>query len=528
MTIKNPTRAALYPRVSRSGKRSDEELERHTLAQQRDYALGYLPRVVELVEDERYKDVNVSGTHSERPGLEALFADVEAGLIDAVVVGYLSRFGRNARELLSNVERLHAAGATFYSAKEHITAAPGHNGTGKLLLTILAGIAEMEADRLAENLADANGRAIANGISVPVPYGYVRENGPGSVLIVDELDDHGPAPADVVRRIFALRLTGMGASAIAKLLTDEGVLSPSAHAAARGRRVKQIGKRWQHNTVQGIVETHTYRGVIPRWQTEPDPESKGKSRRRRRIPGTLELLPAQHVALIDDATWHRAQFAVEPTTRNGRVGGSLLQGLVRCASCSQTMRPSSTGPGRLVYSCRGRNAGCTHPASIMRGPVDDYVEAKVLDALGNGGYGVAVVDASELDELTERLAYAERELKALRDGGDATDPDYWPAVRARRARIDELERKRAELARTAGKRPGPTPQVYATLSVDERRQVLTDLLDAVVIRPAPGRGRMGAIETRVAAIVPAGQSPIELSRSGRPVAPRPFPLVEAD
>src|SRR3954447_11899821 len=188
MNPKKPSRAGHYPRVSRTGKRTDEELERHTLSEQRELSEQFLPRSVEFHEDPRYPDRNVSGRTSKRPGLEAIFADIDAGIIDAVVVGYLSRFGRNAAELLANLERLHAAGATLYLAREGLIVPPGTRGVSKMLVTVLAAVAEMEADRLQEGLERANRTAVGNGSSIAIPYGYRRSNGPGSALAPDEAD----------------------------------------------------------------------------------------------------------------------------------------------------------------------------------------------------------------------------------------------------------------------------------------------------------------------------------------------------
>jgi site-specific DNA recombinase len=514
MTTHQATRAAFYPRVSRRNTRSDEALERHTLSEQRSLAENFLPRSVELVDDERYRDLNVSGRNSERPGLQAVFDDVREGVVDAVVVGYLSRFGRNAKEALQNLETLHELGATLYIAKEGLIAPPGTRGVSKMLLTILAAVAEMEGDRLADGLALANATARADGVSIQVPYGYTRSNGPGSVLELDDDDAHGPAPADVVRRIFELARDGVGASAIARVLNDERVPTPTQLRHLRGERDKTGAQHWQHNAVRGIVETRTYKGVLPVGVAF---EQRGK----RRVAIAWEERPAQHVALIDVELWNAAQLSSRPAVRNGTMSGSLLQGLVRCASCSLTMRPSASGgdaKGTLTYKCRGRAGGCDAPATIKRELADDYV----LEQLLEGATELEALDDSkraELEHVVELVKRAELEVESYVNTASALDEsDFVRGYAMRKSERDVLRERERVLREQTPERVRKIAQLRE-LPIDAQREVLRESLDAVVIK----RGRGVPVSERVV-LIDRGLAPFELSGTGRNVAPRPWPL----
>lgn len=517
----SPTRAAYYPRVSRTGKRTAEQLLKHTLAEQRGLAENFLPRGIAFVDDPRYQDLNVSGRTSERPGLQAVFEDVEAGKVDAVVVGYLSRFGRNTRELLENVERLDAAGATLYVARDGLIITPGTRGTAKMLLTLLAAVAEMQADQLEEGLARANATALENGVSIAVPYGYRREDGPGSRLVPDERDDLGPAPAEIVRRIFAQRADGVSPSAIAAELNNEHVSTPTAYEHARGDREKPGATSWKHNTILGIAATQTYRGVIPRaTHTVPVMRDGEPTSRRRAV--AWECLPGEHEPLVDDDTFKAANPKGERAIRNGSQGGALLQGLVRCRSCSRTMRPSKAR-GVLTYVCRG-GADCSQPARIQpRELVDDYVIAELLEGASGRGVETVRLDRERLDALRDELATAEAELSSYVGLSSAMKPEHYLAgYQQRSERVDELGRAVSDLSRTLGAHDAQKLVDLRTKPLEDQREVLRELLDAVVITPSAGRWSGVTVDQRVE-LVPKGLAPFELSGSGRIIAARPWP-----
>jgi len=104
-----------------------------------DYAKGNKYDLIEM-----YADEGISGGSVEkRPGLQALLQDAQNQGFSFVLVHRLSRLGRNARELLNNVQLLKEAGVSVMFLKENIDMS---NSYGNFMLTMLAAMAELEKD----------------------------------------------------------------------------------------------------------------------------------------------------------------------------------------------------------------------------------------------------------------------------------------------------------------------------------------------------------------------------------------------
>jgi DNA invertase Pin-like site-specific DNA recombinase len=529
-------RAGLYERVSRRNGRDAEALERTTLAEQRAYARAFVPGDTELVLDpERWQDIDISGAakNADRPGLMRLLADVESGYIDDVIVGYLSRLGRSMIDVLANVKALNALGATVYLARERLAIIPNDpSGTSTVILAVFAAVAEMDRERLRESLRRNNKAARERGVSIQVPYGYRRSAGRGSVLAFDLGDAFGvladddahisTTPADVVRDIYARRLQGIGFSAIAHELNAAGLPTPTMLEHLRGERKKPGAQHWKPNTVENMVATHTYKGVIPVGVAF---EGEGRSRRAT----AYELLPGGHDELVSDDDWTTAQSSGR-ATRNGSTGDALLTGLVRCSSCSRTMRPGITSarnrhgnartPG-LRYHCP--NGDCPKQVHIMRPGVDAYVVEQLLED--------AIVREQELEVERAALesaradvdvAVAEYDVFVGRSG--ALPADVFARGNAQHSqRLEQAQRRLSVLEARATPNLAQTLHDFADLELETQRNVLDALLDAVVILPAPGRGDAGVISERVVPI-PKGTAPFELSGTGKTIAARAWPL----
>ena len=91
---------------------------------------------------ERIYSEKISGTKENRPQLERMMDALREG--DTVIITELTRLGRSVKELLSIIERIHAAGATIRSLRE--TWLDTTTPQGNLLLTIFAGLSQFERD----------------------------------------------------------------------------------------------------------------------------------------------------------------------------------------------------------------------------------------------------------------------------------------------------------------------------------------------------------------------------------------------
>jgi DNA invertase Pin-like site-specific DNA recombinase len=102
----------------------------------------------------------VSGVRADRPQLAKLMAKLIPG--DIVVVTKLDRLGRSTRELLELIERISKAGAAFRSLGDPLFDSTG--AQGRLLVTMLAAIAEFERELIRERTGAGRERAMAEGV----------------------------------------------------------------------------------------------------------------------------------------------------------------------------------------------------------------------------------------------------------------------------------------------------------------------------------------------------------------------------
>ena len=210
-TPRVPGRAAGYVRVSTE----DQAKHGWSLDAQRHRIEGYCQaKGWELAEV--YADEGISAL-KDRPAFKRMVEDVLADGVSHVVALKLDRLGRSARGLLELFERLEARGVGLVCIDDSIdTSTP----SGKLLRTILAGVAEFERDVISERTKTGMAEARRRGARF------------GKTSTLD--------PA-LVARIRADRDAGLSLSAIARALDAEGV--PTG----------QGGRRWYASTVRAVA-----------------------------------------------------------------------------------------------------------------------------------------------------------------------------------------------------------------------------------------------------------------------------------
>jgi len=103
----------------------------------------------------------ISGKNREdRPQLEKALSALKAD--DVLVVSRLDRLARSSRDLLNIVKQVSDAGATFKSIKD--TWADTTTAQGRLIMTVLAGLAEFERELIVERTSEGRNRAMTDGV----------------------------------------------------------------------------------------------------------------------------------------------------------------------------------------------------------------------------------------------------------------------------------------------------------------------------------------------------------------------------
>ena len=282
-------RCAVYTRKS-----TDEGLEKQfsTLDAQRDSCEAYITSQRAegwvLVRD-RYDDGGFSGGTLERPALQRLLRDVEAGLVDCVVAYRLDRLSRSLTDFVRMMERLEAHGVTFVSVTQSFNTT---TSMGRLTLNILLSFAQFEREVIGERIRDKFAASRARGMwmggKVPLGYDVVARK-----LVVNEDE------ARRVRRVFEIFAeTGSGVETVRRLHA-EGATSKTGRPLDKGDVYKLLNNR-------------TYVG---------EAAHKG------------QVYPGEHQAIVPRDLWDRAHAVLQISPRvranqNRAQTPALLKGLI--------------------------------------------------------------------------------------------------------------------------------------------------------------------------------------------------------
>ena len=269
---------------------------------------------------ESYDDTGFSGGNLERPALARLLADIEAGLVDCIVVYKVDRLSRSLLDFARLVEVLDAHSVSFVSVTQPINTA---DSAGRLMLNVLLSFAQYERELIADRTSDKMSAARRKG----------KWTGGAPVLGFDVMDKKlvvNETEATLVREIFRLYIQHQSISKVCAVLNQRGITTKS-WTTRKGRHHE--GGTFTKSTLQRHLSNATYIGKV---------DHKG------------QIYSGEHEAIVPTRTFNTVQklIAENRRTNGARVKdkyGFLLKGLVKCAACNSTMTPSPTRKGSRVY-----------------------------------------------------------------------------------------------------------------------------------------------------------------------------------
>ena len=142
-------KCVLYPRVS-----TEMQVDGYSLEGQKNSLKRFADRE-EMEVVGIYEDAGKSGKSIEgRPAFKKMLSDIKNGLeIEYILVYKLSRFGRNAADILNSLEFVQSYGINLICIEEGIDSS---QTSGKLLISVLSAVAEIERENIIEQTM--NGR----------------------------------------------------------------------------------------------------------------------------------------------------------------------------------------------------------------------------------------------------------------------------------------------------------------------------------------------------------------------------------
>ena len=160
-------KCVLYPRVS-----TEMQIDGYSLDGQKS-SLNRFANREEMIVVDIYEDAGKSGKSIEgRPAFKKMLSDIENGLqVDYVLVYKLSRFGRNASDILNSLELIQSYGINLICIEEGIDSS---QTSGKLLISVLSAVAEIERENIIEQTMNGRKEKARQGgwNGGFAPYGY--------------------------------------------------------------------------------------------------------------------------------------------------------------------------------------------------------------------------------------------------------------------------------------------------------------------------------------------------------------------
>lgn len=376
-------RVGVYLRVSKALKHKGKTDKDYTsIDSQRDTCLSFIRTQPGWTFAAEYVDDGRSGKNLNRPSVRRMFADIDSGAIDAIVVYKVDRLSRSIRDFSDIMRVFERHDVAFASVTQTFST---DTAMGKLIVNILMSFAEFEREMTAERTADKIAAAVREGRwpGGPSPLGYDYAD---SMLHVNE------AEAAIVREAFASYLKLRSAFDVAAKLNAD-----KRPPKVRGDKDKSTARAWTKDAVIRVLRNPVYIG---------------------KLAHDGETFDGVHSAIVPADTFEAARAILDAQAidgkRTGRNAAYVLQSVLRCGcvlqsgeACGHAMSPGSGGKGNgryRYYRCVGKEKGAN--ACEARPLPADAIEAFVVDRLREIASAGQVT--AELTRFADRLESIER------------------------------------------------------------------------------------------------------------------------
>jgi site-specific DNA recombinase len=426
----------------------------------RRYAYGNDMQIVGEYSDAGFSGKNIQG----RADFQRMLNDIEAQKDDVsyVLVFKLSRFGRNAADVLYSLQLMQDYGVNLICVEDGIDSS---KEAGKLMISVISAVAEIERENIrTQTMAGREQKAREgrwNGGFAP--YGYTLKDG-NLVVVEDE--------AAVIRVIFERYIhTSDGIHGVAEYLNKHGYQ----------KKVRQNGylQLFSRSFVDGVLDNPVYMGKIAYGRRRTEKKVGTRNEMHVIEQDEFPVYDGQHEAIVSEEDWNLAQAKKQKRSfqRDAFKDPShahILSGILICPCCGKKLygnvskAHSKDKKTRYYYYCRHvRNATgheCTFRTSIDQAEIDRIV-ARVISAMVHDERFATAIQAKigkaiNTDDLEQELQALQANLRQVENAKsrletqmdllDDTDPHYDRKMVDLQRRYDEKYDVIAELEEQIG------------------------------------------------------------------------------
>ncbi len=450
----------LYIRVSTA-----MQVEGYSLEAQKDRLTKFAEfQNMEVVRE--YCDAGKSGKNiTGRPEFTQMLQDVADNRddVDFILVFKLSRFGRNAADVLNSLQYIQDFGVNLICVEDGIDSS---KDSGKLTITVLSAIAEIERENILVQTMEGRKQKAREGKwnGGQAPFGYDLDS-KNSTLIVN------PEEAEIVKIIFDKFINeNMGAEAICNYLNRHGYSK---------KKVKDNELNYfARSFIMKILDNPVYVGKIAYGKLVTEKVKGTRDQYKRVKSDDYMLVDGLHDAIIDSTTWEKAREIRKATGVKWNKTHSLehehiLSGILKCPICGTGLagtvrrrKNKTTGEYKddFYYRCLHRKKiddehFCNFKLSLNQNEINQQVERIISDMVKDPQFKDYMyakmeekVDVSSLEQertqLREQLRQvvgAKNKLTQMLARLDVNDKHYDRKYQDMQDRLDILYDRISEL-----------------------------------------------------------------------------------
>lgn len=449
-----------YIRVSTS-----MQVEGYSLEAQRERLAKFADfQDIEIVRE--YCDAGKSGKNiTGRPEFTQMLNDVaeDRDGVNFILVFKLSRFGRNAADVLNSLQYIQDFGVNLICVEDGIDSS---KDSGKLTITVLSAVAEIERENILVQTMEGRRQKAREGKwnGGQAPFGYALDS-KNSTLIVN------PEEAEIVRIIFNKFVNeGLGAERICDYLNQ--------HGYTKKKLKKNELNYFARSFIMKILDNPVYTGKIAYGRSVTEKVKGSRDEYKRVRNDDYMLVDGIHEAIIDQETWEATRLRRNDTGIKWEKTHSLdhehiLSGVIKCPICGTGLvgtlrrrknKKSGEYKDDFYYKCLHRKKidethFCNFRLVLSQDEVNHQVEEIILDMVADPDFKDFMVrkidekvDVSSLeverDQVREQLRQvmgAKKKLTEMLDRLDVNDKHYDRKYQDMHDRLDILYDRISEL-----------------------------------------------------------------------------------